>query len=126
VAPTRALRRTARMATELAIAAGPALVIVCLPLPRYVLMPCCNDDTHIDNFDTAGYKAILRSGQTAVKEALEEAMARVLYLDPLVAFGDSPLREMSTVGGDLIWCEDDAVHLTPAAYGDVMAVVIGL
>jgi hypothetical protein len=37
VAPARALRRMVRMATELAIAAGPALVIVCLPLPRYVL-----------------------------------------------------------------------------------------
>jgi hypothetical protein len=62
VAPARAIWRVARMATELVIAAGPALVILCLPLPRYVLMPCCNDGSHIDNFDTAGYKAILRSG----------------------------------------------------------------
>jgi hypothetical protein len=52
--------------------------------------------------------------------------ARVLYFDPLVVFGDSLLRELSTVGGDSIWCEEDAVHLTTAAYSDIMAAVIGL
>jgi hypothetical protein len=38
-------------------------------------MPCCNDEAHIDNFDTSGYDNILRSGQGAVKEALEKALA---------------------------------------------------
>jgi hypothetical protein len=130
VAPARALQRIAKWAAELAVAAGPALVIVALPLSRYVMMPCCNDDQHIDNFDSAGYDGILRGGQEAVKEALERALAgsnqRILYFDPHVVFGDGPLRDLSSSGGDSIWLEDDAVHLTSTAYEDIFTAVVGL
>jgi hypothetical protein len=130
VAPARALQRIAKLAAEIVVAAGPALIILSMPLARYVMMPCCNDEGQVDNFDTSGYDNILRSGQGAVKEALERELAgcnsRVLYFDPHTVFGEGPLRELATMGGESIWSEDEGVHLTPAAYDDIMAAVVGL
>jgi hypothetical protein len=44
----------------------------------------------------------------------------------LYIFGEGPLCELATMGGESIWSEEEGVHLTPAAYDDIMAAVVGL
>jgi hypothetical protein len=130
VAPARALQRIARMAADLVAAAGPATVIMCLPLARYVAMPCCNDESHVDNYGTRDFENTLRAGVATVREVLESALLgsnkTVIYLDPHTVFSGETLRDLTASGGESIWCEDDGVHLTPAAYANLMAAIIGL
>jgi hypothetical protein len=71
VAPARSLQRIAKMAADLVAAAGPATVIMSLPLARYVVMPCCNDESHVDNFGARDFETTLRAGVATVREALE-------------------------------------------------------
>jgi hypothetical protein len=130
VAPVRSLQRIARMAVDLVAAAGAATVIMGLPLARYVAMPCCNDESHVENYGARDFETTLRAGVAAVREALESALLgsnkTVIYLDPHTVFGGETLRDLAASGGESIWCEDDGVHLTQAACADLMAAIIGL
>jgi hypothetical protein len=118
------------MAADLVAAAGAATVIMGLPLARYVAMPCCNDESHVDNYGARDFETMLRAGVAAVREALESALLgankTVIYLDPHTVFSGETLRDLAASGGESIWCEDDGVHLTPTAYADLMAAIIGL
>jgi hypothetical protein len=118
------------MAADLAAAAGPAPVIVSLPLARYVLMPCCNDESHVDNFGAWDFKTTLKAGVSAVRDVLESALngsnKTIIYLDPHTVFSGDNLRDLTASGGESIWCKDDSLHLTPAAYADLMAAIIGM
>jgi hypothetical protein len=119
VAPVRSLQRIARMAVDLVAAAGAVTVIMGLPLARYVAMPCCNDESHVENYGARDFETTLRAGVAAVREALESALLgsnkTVIYLDPHTVFGGETLRDLAASGGESIWCEDDCVHLTQAA-----------
>jgi hypothetical protein len=130
VAPGRSLQRIARMAADLVAAAGPATAIVSLPLATYVVMLCCNDESHVDNFGARDFETTLRAGVAAVREVLESALLgsnkTIIYLDPHTVFSGDNLRDLTASGGESIWCEEDGVHLTPAAYADLMAAIIGM
>jgi hypothetical protein len=116
------------MAAELVAAAGPATVIVSLLLVRYVIMPCCNDESHVDNFGAQDFKTTLKAGGGAVRDMLESALngsnKTIIYLDPHTVFSGDNLRDLTASGGESIWCEDDGVHLTLAAYAGLMVAII--
>jgi hypothetical protein len=130
VAPTAALRRLAGMGKRLAEAAGNAATIFMLPLPRYVAAPCCEDDSHIENFVADDYEDMLRSGPEEVAAAVEREMTgsnkSYTVLDPVASFKGESLKALTTTNGASIWLQDDPVHLTPAAYAELTAAICNL
>jgi hypothetical protein len=130
VAPTAALRPLAGMGKRLAEAAGKAATIFVLPLPRYVAAPCCEDDSHIENFVADDYEDMLRSGPKEVAAAVEREMTgsnkSYTVLDPVASFKGESLKALTTTNGASIWLQDDPVHLTPAAYAELTAAICNL
>ena len=109
-------------------AAGQATIICWLPLPRYVIKPCCNDQLHMHNWAEADFGDILLSGSVACTNVLrtegEKHGLTIATFNPLNCFGQvEDLTEVKSSAGLSIWREDDAVHLTAASYGDIAAVL---
>jgi hypothetical protein len=127
LAPGRSLRVIAGMVKELVEVSGAAKVIMLLPLPRYVKEGCCNNVAHISNIGSASYFETLNSAAHVVKNIVEEVLGdggkQPLCLSPLSAFGES-LLDIILSDGRSIWLTGEPVHLTPAAYGDIAAMVM--
>jgi hypothetical protein len=127
LAPGRSLRVIAGMVKELVEVSEAAKVILLLPLPRYVKEGCCNSSMHVTNISSASYHEMLSSAAHVVKNIVEEVLGECgkqpLCISPLTMFGcDSPVDCKSTDGRS-IWQTGDPVHLTPAAYNDIAALV---
>jgi hypothetical protein len=127
LAPGRSLRVIAGMLKELVEVSGAAKVIVMLPVPRYVNERCCNNASHVSNLASPGYHEILGSAAHVIKSIVEEEMEgcskQPLCLNPLEGFGTGSLGECKLSDGRSIWAAGDPVHLSPAAYCDIAAVV---
>jgi hypothetical protein len=110
------------------LVSGAAKVIVLLPMPRYVKEGCCSNAAHVTNIQSAGYLEMLSSAAHVVKNVMEEVLGdggkQPLYYSPLSAFGGESLLECRSSDGRSIWPTGDPVHLTPAAYGDIAAMII--
>jgi hypothetical protein len=130
VAPLKALRIIAKMATDLCGASGSAKVLMMLPLPRYVTAACCSSRRHVTNLDDADYESVLLTGGRVCRSVLEdelECLGRqpVIY-SPLTAFTGDDLRHTTTSDGNAIWRETDPVHLSEAAYVEWGHAIISL
>jgi hypothetical protein len=130
VAPEKALAKVAGVAADLIEAAGPALILVLLPIPRYVVSPCCYDEGHVENFRDSGYANIFSEAAAAVIRAVSATTAkqnkRVDFLAPMTIFSGDSLQLLTTSTGQSIWREDDAVHLGPEAYDDLATTILGM
>ena len=110
---------------------GNATIICVLPLPRYVRHPCCNDELHMVNWAEADFNNILMSGSTAcfgiLKSEGEKHGLTIATFNPLSCFSSaedlSEIRSSAGLSILSIWREDDAVHLTAAAFNDIVAVL---
>ena len=107
---------------------GSATIICVLPLPRYVQRPCCSDEQHMVNWAESDFTDILLRGSTACFNVLkakgEKHGLTIATFNPLSCFNSSQdLGAFTSSAGLSIWREDDAVHLTAAAYNDIAAVL---
>jgi hypothetical protein len=107
---------------------GAAKVIVLLPTPRYVKEGCCSNAAHVTNIKSAGYLEMLSSAAHVVKNVMEEVLGdggkQPLYYSPMSAFGGESILECRASDGRSVWQTGDPVHLTPAAYGDIAAMIL--
>jgi hypothetical protein len=106
--------------------------VLTVPLPRYVLVACCNDTSHVSNHqdpdffrEISGSEIFLSEAAAAGKRTAEAKILNVLeFFGPL----ESPLQELTTVDGTSIWA-GVWVHLTSnasrVAARKMMAYVIG-
>ncbi len=101
-------------------------------MPRYVLVACCADTSHVSNRqdpeflrEISGSEKSLSNAATAGKRTAEARILNVLeFFGPL----ESPLQDLTTVDGASIWA-GAGVHLTSnatrVAAMKMMAYVIG-
>ena len=128
VAPEAFLRKRFSLIHRVLDAAGAAIIICALPLPRYVKRPCCNDEDHMTNWAEADFPDILKSGSDACSSVIrvegERLGLTIAVFNLLSCFGQAEeLSGIKSSAGLTIWREDDPVHLTAAAYGDISAVI---
>ncbi len=103
-----------------------------VPLPRYVLVACCANTSHVSNRqdpeflrEIYGSEKSLSEAATAGKRTAEARILNVLeFFGPL----ESPLQDLTTMDGASIWA-GDGVHLTSnatrVAAMKMMAYIIG-
>ena len=97
-------------------------MIICgLPTPWYVSGPCCDDPLHLDNITDRELKGGARRGE-AQQQGLP-AFPGCTIFDPVLTFIDvedeDDLAGLNSSGGVGIWREDEPVHLTDTAYGNI-------
>ena len=126
-APKQVFQLVAKDCTDLFGAAGAASVMLLGPLPRYVTAKCCEDPEHLTNFGTDDMEAEIQRAEDNAAAAAGPALsagsaAFFVYHD---VFGsDKDLVDMAGTDGAAIWRQDDPVHLTKDAYGELgMAMV---
>ena len=127
-APEAFLRKRFSLVRDLLQLVGSATIICVLPLLRYVQRPCCSDEQHMVNWAESDFTEILLSGSKAVSNVLkaegEKHGLTIATFNPLSCFNNSEdLAAIKSSAGLSIWREDDAVHLTAAAYNDIAAVL---
>ncbi len=130
--PPSAFKNTIKLVDIVISNTGEAKIVLIVPLPRYVLVACCNDTSHVSNRqdpdflrEQSGSEKFLSEAAAAGKRTSEAKILNVLeFFGPL----ESPLQELTTVDGTSIW-PGDGVHLTSNATRvtarKMMAYVIG-
>jgi hypothetical protein len=106
--------------------------VLTVPLPRYVLVACCADTSHVSNRQDPEFLREFSGSEKSLSEAAAagKRMAEARILNVLEFFGplESPLQDLTTVDGASIWA-GDGVHLTSnatrVAAMKMMAYVIG-
>jgi hypothetical protein len=95
------------------------MVVILVPLPRYVRNSCCDDSEHVTN---QGEKDFYEELLGAEKRLLDAAAAggrtggaRVVDLCKLFGSAGTPFQELTTPDGTSVWA-GDSVHLTSPAY----------
>jgi hypothetical protein len=97
---------------------GEAKIMLTVPLPRYVLVACCDDTSHVSNRQDPDFLREISGSEKSLSDAAaagkRTAEARILNI--LEFFGplESPLQELTTVDGTSIWA-GNGVHLTSNA-----------
>ncbi len=103
-----------------------------VPLPRYVLIACCADTSHVSNHQDPEFLREFSGSEKSLSEAAAagKRTAEARNLNVLEFFGplESSLQDLTTVDGASIWA-GDRVHLTSNATRvsamKMMAYVIG-
>ena len=90
--------------------------------------PCCNDENHMVNWAEADFNNILKGSSEACFNVIKSEGVKhsltIATFNPLSCFGKvDDLADLQSSAGLSIWREDDPVHLTAAAYGDIAAVI---
>jgi hypothetical protein len=95
------------------------MVVILVPLPRYVRNSCCDDSEHVTN---QGEKYFYEEFLGAEKRLLDAAAAggrtgeaRVVDLCKLFGSAETSFQELTTPDGTSVWA-GDGVHLTSPAY----------
>jgi hypothetical protein len=106
--------------------------VLTVPLPRYVLVACCDDTSLVSNRQDPDFLREISGSEKCLSEAAAagKRTAEAKILNVLEFFGplESNLQELTTVDGTSIWA-GDGVHLTSnatrVAARKMMAYVIG-
>ncbi|MFN9905709.1 MAG: hypothetical protein ACK56F_06215, partial [bacterium] len=119
LAPTSVFKTNLRQIDSLLEQGGGAMVVILVPLPRYVRNSCCDDSEHVTN---QGEKDFYEEFLGAEKRLLDAAAAggrtggaRVIDLCKLFGSAETPFQELTTPDGTSVWA-GDGVHLTSPAY----------
>jgi hypothetical protein len=111
---------------------GEAKIVLTVPLPRYVLVACCDDTSHVSNRQDPDFLREISGSEKCLSEAAAagKRTAKARILNVLEFFGplESPLQELTTVDGTSTWA-GNGVHLTSnatrVAAMKMMAYIIG-
>jgi hypothetical protein len=119
IANKTAFRELFSLATQIIRSANGKLVILMIPLPRYLIEKCCSDPSHITNKDSSDYEQIMREALTAIGTWMK-AMAEMKRLKNVVLF--NPMEPLGLIDDDFdkdrilqLWGADP-VHPTEDAY----------
>lgn len=101
------LRSVLDIVKPILLEAGDRSIVFSLPMPRYLVAPCCGTEDHLTNWKSLGYKDMQRAAldkiKTGVKTFLEqEGLFNARVMDPLVG-----VKHMSP---DQIWDKDHPEH----------------
>ena len=128
IAPEGVLKKRFGTVRPVLEAAGEAVKVCLLPIPRFMKRPCCKDGGHITNFMEANFEDILISAATTCRNIVssegEKAGLSLFTFDPVSAFGGGPrLIAKTSTAGMSVGLEEDPVHLTASAYKDIASLV---
>ena len=120
VAPEAFLRKQFSLIHGVLEAGGAAIIICALLLLQY--------KAHMTNWAEADFTDINKHDSDACSSIIrvegERLGLTIAVFNPLSCFGQAEeLAEIKSSAGLSIWREDDPVHLTAAAYGDISAVI---
>jgi hypothetical protein len=96
-------------------------IILLVPIPRYIVAPCCDNATHVSNRLDTDYTAEISGEMERVEEMLDAwaqswtAPAMVLSYRAVADIPEAPLAEL-TVSATALWQDMDPVHAAPELY----------
>ena len=127
-APKPRLKKLLMQLAPLREASGDATIVCGLPLGRYISAKCCKDESHLENRGDEDFGQILRTAIASCRGCLETAFPGCAVFNPTDSFADADgdMANLISSAGISIWLEDDPVHLTNTAYGDIAASLIKL
>jgi hypothetical protein len=129
-APPTTLKKTLDLCSQIGKKMASSRVILVCPTPRYVVGKCCNDPSHIDNFNSDEYGDDLTDFQDQHRQLLGGwGVAIGLNFDILdltaVVGPVEPILGKRTIStGASIWAEGDNVHLSREAYMDAASAIV--
>ncbi len=89
-----AFRELFSLSTQIIKSADGKLVILLIPLPRYLFEKCCSDPSHITNKDNSCYEQTMREALTAIG-AWMKAMAEMKWLKNVILF--NPMEPLGLI-----------------------------
>jgi hypothetical protein len=99
------------------------------PVPRYIHTKCCEDPSHIENFDDHDLDGEIVEGLEAFKRVLQnwgtenELMFTIIDPTMLNDTCDLPIKSRVTEDGQPLWNPKDPVLMTCVAYRDLATVI---
>jgi hypothetical protein len=103
-------------------------VVLLSPVSRCMHTKCCEDPTHIENFEDWELDVEIGDGLEGIKRVLQnwgaeqDPLFRVV--DPtLLSTCDLPIKSRVTDDGQPLWSRRDPVYLASAAYRNLAAVI---
>ena len=117
IAPEGVLKRGFSAVRPILEAAGDAVKVCLLPIPRYVKSSCCGDAKHIINLMEDDFEDILMGAASSCRNVIaskgEKAGQSLYTFDPVSVFGGGQkLAAKTSSAGLIVWQENDPVHLT--------------
>jgi hypothetical protein len=131
-APPTTLKKTLDLCSAFAKKLTNTKVVLVCPTPRYVLGKCCNETSHIENFNNEDYGDDLTEFQDQHRRLLGGWGVAVglnfdiLDLTAVVGPVEPALGKRLTSVGTSIWSERDSVHLSREAYLDAANAIVEL
>ena len=101
-------------------AVGQKPFIIVTPMRRYACSTCCENGSHITNYNAEDYDESMETGL----EEVRKNMRSFIFVDNVrraVVLGPGPL--MAKMGAESCW-SDDPVHPLPAVYKELAELVI--
>ncbi len=129
VAPISCAKKALLTCSPLAEALRDTGVVLLSPVPRYIHTKCCDDPSHIENFDDQDLDGEIVEGLEGFKRVLQnwgtdnELMFTVIDPTMLTDTCDLPIKSRVTEDGQPLWSPRDPVHLTGAAYRDLATLI---
>jgi hypothetical protein len=129
IAPISCAKRVLQTCSPLAEALRDTGVVLLSPVPRYIHTKCCEDPSHIENFDDHDLDGEIVEGLEAFKRVLQnwgtESELMFTIIDPTMLNDtcDLPIKSRVTEDGQPLWNTKDPVHMTCAAYRDLATVI---
>ena len=128
IAPEVVLKKRFGTVRPVLEAAGEAVKVCLLPIPRFLKRPCCKDGGHVTNFMEDDFENILINAASTCRNIVssegEKAGLSLYTFDPVSAFGGGPrLTAKTSTAGMSVWLEEDPIHLTASAYKDIACLV---
>ncbi len=129
VAPISCEKNILSACTPIAEALKNTDVVLLSPVPRYMHTKCCDDPTHVENFDDPDLEEEIGESLEGYKRVFQNwGVENELFftvVDPTLLSDscDLPIKSRVTEDGHSIWNRRDPVHLTGAAYRNLVAVI---
>jgi hypothetical protein len=129
VAPISCVKKILVACAPMAEALRNTGVVLLSPVPRYMHVKCCDDQSHVENFDDPDLEEEIGVGLEAYKRALQnwgmENELLFTVIDPTILTDscDCPIKSRVTEDGESIWSRRDPVHMTSAAYRNLATVI---
>jgi hypothetical protein len=118
LAPPSAFKSTMKLVEKIISNVGGAKTLLTVPLPRYVLVACCDDTNHVSNHQDPDFFREISGSEKSLTDAAAAGTltsdAKILNILEFFGPRESLLQELATVDGTSIWA-DDGVHLTSNA-----------
>jgi hypothetical protein len=100
------------------------------PIPRYITGKCCDDNSHVENYDSDEFETEIINGLDQQKRLLDiwaaehQMCYRIVDATELAEPVEPILRNRVTRTGIPLWSMWDPVHLAEEAYGELAYAIL--